>query len=198
METKKYPKTRKVARIILKTLLLTGVVAIVSTSSAFGPKIVAQLIKNINYKFKSRKNKCQIKPDHANSFYYLKEKGFLQIEDRGGQIYIALTEEGKKKAGKYQIDDLEIEKPDKWDGKWRIMIFDIRDKQKIKREALRGKIKELGMFQLQKSVWVYPYDFSKEIKILREFFGLTKDEMKIIVADVIEDDGKLKEFFKLA
>ena len=160
--------------------------------------IIIQLIKDVGYKLRNRKKKCQIKSSYINSFYYLKEKGFIHIENRGGQIYISLTEEGKKKAGKYQIDDLEIERPKKWDKKWRIMIFDIQDKQKIKREALRGKIKELGLFQLQKSVWIYPYDFSKEIKILRDFFGLTKDEMKIIIASTVEDDGKLKEFFKLS
>jgi len=197
MKSKKYPKTRKVARLILKTLLLAGAVAVASTSPAFGPKTMAQLVKNIKYKFKRKEKKYQVQPDYTNSFYYLKEKGFIYMENRGGQLYIALTEEGKKKAGKYQIDDLEIKKPEKWDGKWRIMIFDIHDKQKIKREALRGKIKELGMFQLQKSVWIYPYDFFKEIKMLRDFFGLTKDEMKIIIASVVEDDIKLKEFFKL-
>jgi CRISPR/Cas system-associated endoribonuclease Cas2 len=194
---KKYPKTRKAVRIILKTLFWTGTIAIASTSPAFGHKIISQLIRDMRYRLKSKKRKCQIKPSYINSFYYLKEKGFIRIENRGGQIYISLTKEGRAKADKYQIDDLEIKKPDKWDGKWRIMIFDIQDKHKIKRETLRGKIKELGMFQLQKSVWVHPYDFSKEIKILRDFFGLTKDEMKIIIASVVEDDRKLKEFFKL-
>jgi CRISPR-associated endonuclease Cas2 len=77
------------------------------------------------------------------------------------------------------------------------LIFDIQDKHKIKREALRGKLKQLGLFQLQKSVWVCPYEFKDVVKILRDFFGLTNDEMKIITASEIEDDKRVFDYFEL-
>ncbi len=91
------------------------------------------------------------------------------MDYRGKQLYITLTPEGRKEVGKYQIDDLEIKKPLRWDKKWRILIFDIKEKNKIKREALRGKIKQLGLYPLQKSVWVCPYKFYKEMDMLRRF-----------------------------
>jgi DNA-binding transcriptional regulator PaaX len=153
------------------------------------PKII-EYTKRI---IKNNKNKR----DFYNVFSRLKKQGLIKIINKNGQIYISLTTEGKKKAGKYQVDNLEIKKSKKWDKKWRILIFDIMDKQRIKREALRGKIKELGMFQLQKSVWIHPYDFTKEINLLRSFFGLTKDEMQIITASNIENDGLAKKFFGL-
>jgi len=112
-------------------------------------------------------------------------------------MYISLSKEGKKLAGKYQIDDLVIPKPKKWDGRWRILIFDIPDKYKIKREALRGKLKELGLFQLQKSVWICPYNFQNEVEVLRDFFSLSRDEMQIVLAYAIENDGEARNFFKL-
>jgi len=103
-----------------------------------------------------------------------------------------------KLAGEYRIvDKLKIKKQKKWDRKWRLLIFDIADKQKIKREALRGKLKELGFFQLQKSVWVCPYESKKQIILLRDFFDLASADMKIIIATEIENDGELKEFFGL-
>lgn len=123
--------------------------------------------------------------------------GLISVEYRGKQLYVSLTEEGKKKVKKYWIDDLQIKKPEKWDGKWRIMIFDIKDKQKIKREALRGKIKELGLYQLQKSVWGCPYNFEREAGILRDFFGFDYKEMKLIVASEIEGDRAIRQYFKL-
>ena len=85
----------------------------------------------------------------------------------------------------------------RWDKKWRILIFDIKEKNKIKREALRGKIKQLGLYPLQKSVWVCPYKFFKEMDMLRRFFGLQKDEMKTITASEIEDDKNIRSFFGL-
>jgi hypothetical protein len=130
-----------------------------------------------------------------NKFYYLKKNGLINIEYRGKQIYVSLTEEGQKKAGKYKINELKIKAAKNWDKKWRILIFDIEDKHKGKREALRGKIKELGLYQLQKSVWVCPYEFKKEMVLLREFFGLENDQMKVITASEIEDDEPIRNFF---
>ena len=173
---------------IIMGIFFAGVITIAApyfTAIAI-PKIIRFAIKN-------KKEKQAF----CNTFSRLKRRGLIKISNRNGQIYISLTTEGKKKAGKYQINDLRIKKPAKWDKKWRILIFDIENKQKIKREALRGKIKELGLFQLQKSVWIYPHDFSKEIKLLRDFFGLTKNEMQTIIAEKIEDDKRAKMFFKL-
>jgi len=132
-----------------------------------------------------------------NRFYYLRKRGLVDVEYRGNQIYISLTKEGKRKAGRYKIDDLKIETAKKWDKNWRVLIFDIEDRHKAKREALRGKIKQLGLFQLQKSVWVCPYEFKKEMDVLRGFFGLESNEMKVIIASEIENDKPIRDFFGL-
>jgi DNA-binding transcriptional regulator PaaX len=184
---------KEITKKIIKGIFLAGGIAIASTSPTFGVKILPRLVKYISYELKNRKNRKKF----YNTFYRLKKEDLIQFENRSGQIYISLTKEGKKRAGKYQIDDLEIMKPKKWDKKWRILIFDIRNKERMKREALRGKIKELGLYQLQKSVWVYPYDFSKEIKLLRSFFGLSDSEMQFIIASYIENDKKLRRHFNL-
>ncbi len=184
---------KDISKMVLKGLMLSGAVVVASGSPYFASKILPALIKQTSYKLNRKKDKKKI----YDTFYRLKKEGMIKFEEMGKQIYISLTKEGKKKAGKYQIDNLEIKKPKKWDKIWRILIFDIKDKQKIKREALRGKIKQLGLYQLQKSVWVCPYNFQKEAVILRYFFGLTNDEMKIITASDIEDDKNIKIFFRL-
>lgn len=187
-------KTKKeITKIILKSLLISGAVAIASTSPYFAQKAIPALIKDIKYIIRNKKKKKSV----YNIFYRLKNQGFIKVNYDGKQIHISLTEEGRKKAGKYQIDGLEIKKSKKWDKKWHVLIFDIIDKHKLKREALRGKLKELGLYQLQKSVWVCPYDFQREIDILRLFFGLKNSEMKVINAYEIEDDRDLKIFFNI-
>ena len=50
----------------------------------------------------------------------------IDIEYRGHQMYFSLTEEGEKRAKKYKINELKIEKPKKWDKIWRVLIFDIK------------------------------------------------------------------------
>jgi hypothetical protein len=188
----KHSKRHEIANIILKGLFYGGAIAIASTSPFFIPQILPRIIKYAKYQKRKKENETR---KFYNAFYKLKKQGMIKMEYRGKQLYVSLTKEGRKKCGRFQIDDLKIKKPLRWDKKWRILIFDIKEKNKIKREALRGKIKQLGLFQLQKSVWVCPYDFFKEINILRRFFGLKDKEMKTITASEIENDAEIRTFF---
>jgi phenylacetic acid degradation operon negative regulatory protein len=88
-----------------------------------------------------------------------------------------------------------IEK-EKWDGKWRFVIFDIPEKLKSGRDALRKKIKKLGFYELQKSVFIFPYKCADEIAFIIEFFGIKK-YVRHGTMDSIDDDIYLKKFFGL-
>jgi DNA-binding transcriptional regulator PaaX len=143
------------------------------------------------------KRRSQQKDKFYNSFYYLRKNGLLKMEYRGKQLHVSLSKEGKNVAEKYSVDNLKIKKPNKWDKKWRILIFDIEERYKSKREALRGKLKELGLYQLQKSVWVCPYHFQEEVDVLRNFLGFTGAEMTTIIASEIEKEKELITFFNL-
>lgn len=192
MTIKKYKYYFKKPRLeILKDVLywlsVTGAIMIASTS----PFFLTNLLKGYKKWRKYPKKKL------SDIFYRLKKQGLIKIERKGAQIFIKLTEEGKKRAGRFQINDLKIKKPKKWDGKWRIVIFDIAELKKVHREAFRGKLKELGFYPLQKSVWVHAFDCRAEIELLREFFGLTKRELRLIVAEKIENDEELKNFCKV-
>lgn len=133
----------------------------------------------------------------SDAFYRLRKSGDIKIEKRGQQIYISLTKKGKKKAGWFQVDDLKIAKPRKWDGKWRMVIYDIAHLKKLYREALRGKLKELGFYPLQKSVWVNPFDCRDEIGLLKEFFGLNDKELRLVITRELGENRELKKFFEL-
>jgi len=171
----------------LKYILLAGAIYIAASS----PYFVLNLTRNIN-RFKNYKKKPL-----GSAFDYLKRRGLIAIKKDGHDIKIVLTKEGKKRAGKYQIDDLKIEKPRKWDGKWRIVIFDIPHLKTTERNAFRRKLKELGFYSLQKSVWAHPFECREEISLLREFFGLGKGRIQVLLVEKIENDKPLKEFFKL-
>ncbi len=184
-----FKKSRsEVTKDILRWLMVAGVIAVAATSPYFIQNILQAQEKLKKY----QKRKIY------DAFMYFKKHGLISIERRNKQIYIALTNEGKKKAGMFQIDNLQIQKPSRWDHKWRVLIFDVQEMKKSHREALRGKLKQLGFFLLQKSVWVHPFDCRSEIKLLRDFFNLSLQEMCLITADHIEHDQKVKEFFKIA
>lgn len=180
------PKS-EISKDVIKLLLASGTIIIAAQS----PYFVRNFLKSYRpwRKYPSKKV--------SDTFSNLRRQGLIETKWRGKQIYISLTKEGRKKAGMFQINDLKVKKPRKWDGKWRIVIFDISELKKGYRESFRGKIKELGFYCLQKSVWVYPFDCRAEIDLLRDFFGLSENELRLIVADKIGNDTRLKSIFKL-
>lgn len=181
-------KARYYSKEVLKYLFLAGAVCVAATSPYFALNFTRSLSKS---KFRIPKKKT------SSTFRYLKRRGLIDIKRDGHDIKIALTEKGKKRAGKYQIDDLEITKPKKWDKKWRVVIFDIPHLKRTERNAFRGKLKELSFCPIQKSIWVHAFDCKEEIKLLREFFGLDKKQVQVLLVERIEDSASLKKFFNL-
>lgn len=180
------PKS-EIIKDILSWLATIGLVYIGATS----PYFVLNLWKSYKRFRKYKRKKIY------DAFFNLRRQGCIEIGKINHQIYIKLTEKGKKKAGWLQIDDLKIKRPKKWDGKWRIVIFDIAQLKFVYREAFRGKLKELGFFRLQDSVWVHPFNCRDEIELLKKFFGFSDKELRLIVAENIGKDDWLKKFFKI-
>jgi len=125
-----------------------------------------------------------------------RDRLIITKQKQEGVFAVELTENGKRKIKEFRFADMEIPIPKKWDGKWRIVIFDIPNKRNAGREALRGKIKELDFYQLQKSVWAFPYPCEKEIEFITKLFHLYP-YVQIIEATKIKNDAKLKRHFAL-
>jgi hypothetical protein len=134
----------------------------------------------------------------GNSFAYLRKKRLLEIVgEKSGRVRVKLTNKGKKRLTEYSLGRLEIKKPKKWDRKWRVLIFDIPSYPKRyngAREALRDKIKELGFCQIQKSVWVYPYECEDEMLFIAEMFQVQQYIEILVVEKFLHTDVLEKRF----
>jgi len=123
----KQPKS-EIVKEVFQWLTTAGVVCIAVTS----PYFILNLIRA--YKRSKRKDSYDYpKKRMYDTFYNLKKAGHIKIRKEGKQIYISLTKKGRKKADWLQINDLKVKKPRKWDGKWRIVIFDIAQIKKFYR-----------------------------------------------------------------
>lgn len=131
------------------------------------------------------------------TFEQLKRERLIDIsETPDGKTKITLTEAGQKKVLQYQFEDLKIKSMEKWDKKWRMVIFDIPEHQKKARNALRDKLKELGFYRLQKSVWVHPFECRNEIDFIIEFFNISP-YVRIAEASHFDGDDLIKKDFEL-
>lgn len=128
----------------------------------------------------------------------LEKRDLLYIEEKEGEAVVYLKEKGKEKVLKYSLKKLLDfkKKKKKWDGRWFLVFFDVPENQRNKRDYLRRFLKELGFYQYQKSVYIFPYECEEEVKLIKKIVEGAK-YMKYIVAEKIEDEEKIKRFFGL-
>lgn len=101
------------------------------------------------------------------NLYRLRKQGLITKDPK--QKFYFLTDEGKKFVSYIENRYLILKEP--WDGKIRIVIFDIPEKKKGWREWIRQELLLIQYQQLQKSVYVgkcpLPESFYKEIREAR-------------------------------
>ena len=177
------PETKK----LLVYLLIGGLVVI---GSLLDPKLPHKLLKAY-FKEKSFDRK-----KFKRSLLYLKKRKIIKVSETKDGLQLKLTVKGVKTAKYYQLDNLQILTPEKWDGKWRVVIFDIHEEKKLGRDALRRKLKQLEFYQLQKSIFCHPYPCENEIILLRETYKI-QPYVKILIADKLENEDIIKKLFNL-
>ncbi|MFH0803516.1 MAG: hypothetical protein V1877_00120 [Candidatus Tagabacteria bacterium] len=171
------------------SLLLLGGLALGLSGS---PRASFQILKGLTKEWQEI-NKQSLKRA-IKSLY--ESKLIDEKQNKDGSITIVLTENGKKKALTYQLDEMEIKKPAKWDGKWRFILFDIPENRKKIREALRFHLKSLGFYEFQESVFIHPYPCKNEIDYIIEFYNIRKF-VRFVIADFLDNELHLKQHFGL-
>lgn len=124
----------------------------------------------------------------------LVSKGLLSYDNKG---LLHLTVKGQEKLRQLEVCEYKISKPKRWDNKWRIIIFDIKEEQRLLRNKIRNTLVSVGFVRLQNSVFVYPYDCEDLITLLKADFKIGKN-LLYIIADTVENDTWLKKQYNLS
>lgn len=124
----------------------------------------------------------------------LKKKQILQIYERDNNTIVELTDSGIKKLHDLQLENIHINKPKRWDERWRLIMFDIPESRHATRKAFIRKLRELNFFCFQKSIWAFPYPCREEIDFIAEMFDI-KDCINYIETRFIDDDTRLISYF---
>lgn len=96
--------------------------------------------------------------------------GFIEKIIKNGEPYLRLTSQGIERV-KRDFPLLALRKR-RWDGKWRVVVFDIAESERRVRTSLRRKLLELGFGMMQKSVWISPQDVAEDLREYLETHGL--------------------------
>ncbi|MBL7045884.1 MAG: CRISPR-associated endonuclease Cas2 [Parcubacteria group bacterium] len=172
--------------------------AIIATLAVAGGLVVASVAPNVLGALGrlSGKNKFQKAQGFNRSFSRLVERGYIETSGSGKQKRVELTKKGERFAASIAEGNVTLRKPKRWDGKWRLLIFDIPEKRRRARDRIRLTLQEFGFYKLQDSVWVYPYDCEDFIQLLKLDLRVGK-ELLYVIADHIEQERALCTHFSL-
>lgn len=183
-------KKAQIAQVTLCILAVASMPALVFAAAAMGNAV--QVFRQ--FERSKHFSKIQIR----NSLNHLHHQHLIEyVCDKDGKNVIKITKRGESKLKAFDIELMKINKPKKWDGKWRLVMFDIPIRCTKGREALRYHLKDLNFFQFQKSAWIYPYPCEDEIIFISDFFGVGKYVEILTVEDILRDQ-KLKKYFNLS
>jgi len=182
-------------RVKIQDALLLMVYGTVGITLALTAPNALSLLRNLGSKYSSQRN---VNQRISQTIGRLVTRGLIRRNKRSdGTTNLVLTKAGERHAKSLaQIQRSASMRKTKWDGKWRIVIFDVWEKRRAVRDQLRNRLKTIGFIRVQNSVWVYPYDCEEILIFFRTELRLGKSAL-YIVAEGIENDTSLRKQFGL-
>lgn len=180
---KQRAKRRNIKRIVLQSVAAVGIigVAIVAPNVLGAMKKLGLLPKRYDLGNIERARKDLVRD------------GFLRYDKAG---MLRLTGKGEAQMRMLELSEYGKKVKRRWDGRWRVLTFDVPEYRKGLRDKIRRTLSAIGFVRLQDSVWVYPYDCEDLIVLLKADFKIGKDVLYMIV-DELEYDGPIRKQFEL-
>ena len=181
-ESKKRRKRNQMTALVLSSVKAAGLIG----TALVAPNVIGAMVK---MGIISTRRDAELVKRTVDRLY---DKGYLK--HTGGKL--ALTPEGSVQLHKLDRKFRTWLPPKRWDKRWRVLVFDIPEAKKSLRDRIRRTLESIGFQQLQRSVWVYPYD-------CEDLMALLKADLKIgaavlyMVVEHIENDKHLLEHFAL-
>jgi phenylacetic acid degradation operon negative regulatory protein len=135
------------------------------------------------------------KPSGFNSaIFYLAKRGVIKVVNKNNERFITLTKKGQLEAllMKARLQS----PPKKWDGKWRMVMFDIPEDSHKRRDQLRSLLKRHGFYKLQASNYINPYPLNRDAIRYLESSKLI-EYIRIAKIEELDNDITLRKHFKL-
>lgn len=155
---------------ILKVIAVGGLVA----SSVIVPNIL-QVIPGLGLTHGRTDRRRWYPSDISRVLKRLKRDGAIRLVQHSGGSFLQITAHGSALLAHHQLEGISPQKGGRWDKRWRLVIFDISERNKLIRDALRNQLRAWKFLMLQESVWIYPFDCEEAIELLKTAFRIRHD-----------------------
>lgn len=126
----------------------------------------------------------------------MRDKGWIKEAERNGKKFLELTEKGRLEILYKRLKSTTQLTKKKWDGKWRLIMFDIPEQGRKERDAIRDVLKSIGFHQIQKSVYIYPHEIPSDAVSYLKKTGLWA-YVRFARIENMENDSDAKKYFDL-
>ena len=185
----KIEKIARITKLKRNILQVIGGIGVLSVAVIAPNALQALKIFGLNAKNRTQKNFS-----YWRSIRRLEKDGLVSIRRNGNRYDVNITPKGNATLSSFSFQ--EVRKKKRWDRRWRMIIFDIPEKKRVFRTAVRARLVQFGFFRLQDSVWVFPYDCEEIIAMLKTELSIGR-ELLYIVADAVEGDEVIRSHFSL-
>lgn len=137
-------------------------------------------------------------PNTKQVLHELKRQKLIEVKEDGQNITIGLSIAGMYRLQQVLIDNIKIEQPKRWDAKWRLVSFDVPLDKTKERVRFTKQLKRLGFIQLQKGLWIHPFECEQEIDTIASQLNIQRYCMYMRVDHIEKQrDLKLRHAFHL-
>lgn len=148
------------------------------------------------YLHRGRKYNLYYPDDHERfkkGVYNLKRSGYIKLTRNS---LFKFTNKGKKWYQK-NIRKYSPLREASWDGKWRVVFFDIPEESHKQRNVFRRYLKNLGFYLLQKSILVLPFKCEDDVADISARLNISQYVDVLVAESIGSKEDELKKFFDL-
>lgn len=116
----------------------------------------------------------------------LKSEGLVELKTHYRRPYPVLTQKGRLKIK----TQLSYKQYGPWDGKWRLVSFDIPERLRSDRLRLAYELKKIGFMPIQKSTFISPHPLNSVVARLATDQGI-RQYLRFFEVDKIDNEKEL-------
>ena len=177
---------------IVQSILRLAAAGAILTVALLAPNAVSALEKPLK-KYLRHLDDQEKRQEIGRIVSYMKSQKLISGTYQHG---LQITERGRQKLAQIEFENLRITEPKQWDHLWRIVFYDIPEKQKAGRDALTRKLQEIGFLQLQRSVLIHPFPCKEAIATIAAAYDIDEFVTYIETGHVDRQDVLIKYFKK--
>lgn len=155
----------EILRYAVAGTLLVGLVGVLAVAP--GLARAGKLFRKPSSREQQRRHKARVR----EAMRRLEKRRLVRLVPREDGIAIEVTRLGKEVFERSVRESIRPPIQKRWDGRWHVVMFDIPEQKKDARDALRRKLRDVGFYALQKSVFATPYPCRKEVETIASFYG---------------------------